>query len=84
MSNLSVWQKIKLVQEWTPVLTFVQTYLATVDPHRKALVVADCCEWLSSKTSTKFDDELVSHVSSLLRSEEGEAFLRWAAEKVGA
>jgi hypothetical protein len=82
--GLSVWQKIRLVHEWAPVFTFVQAYLATVDPHQKAIVVADCCEWLASKTETKVDDELVSHLSSVLRSKEGEAFLRWAVSRMQA
>ena len=84
-SNLSIWEKIRLFQEWAPILTFAQAFLATPDPHRKALVVADACEWLASKTGgTKVDDELVSHLSALLRSKEGEAFVRWVIGKVQA
>ena len=81
--SLSIWEKLRLIQEWAPVLSFAQAFIATADPHEKSLVVADCCEWLASKTTgTTVDDELVSHLSALLRSEEGEAFLRWAIEKV--
>jgi hypothetical protein len=84
-ANLTLWEKIRLFQEWAPVLTFAQAFLATPDPHRKALVVADCCEWLASKTGgTKVDDELVSHLSAVLRSKEGEAFVRWVIGKVQA
>lgn len=84
-SNLSIWDKVRLIQQWAPVLTFAQTFVATPDPHRKALVVADCCEWLAAKTGgTTVDDELVSHLSAILRSEEGEKFLRWAISKVQA
>ena len=84
-SSLSIWEKIRLFQEWAPVLTFAQDFLATPDPHRKALVVADACEWLASKTTgTKVDDELVSHISAVLRSKEGETFVRWVIAKVQA
>lgn len=83
-NQFTVWQKIRLLQEWSPVFTFVQAYLAAADTHQKAIVVADCCEWLSSKTETKLDDELVSHLAAVLRSEEGEALLRWAVSKVQA
>lgn len=84
-SNLSIWEKIRLIQEWAPVLTFAQAFVATTDPHRKALVVTDCCEWLASKTGgTTVDDELVSHLSAVLRSKEGEEFLRWIISKVQA
>ncbi|NDE17075.1 hypothetical protein EBZ80_19315 [bacterium] len=84
-ASLSLWEKLRLFQEWAPVMTFVQAFLATDDPHRKAIVVAECCEWLASKTdATKVDDELVSHISAVLRSDEGEAFLRWVIGKVQA
>ena len=84
-SNLSLWEKLRLIQEWAPVLTFAQAFLSAEDPHRKALVVTDCCEWLASKTGgTTVDDELVSHLSAVLRSKEGEAFLRWVVSKVQA
>ena len=84
-SSLSIWEKIRLFQEWAPVLTFAQAFLATPDPHRKALVVADACEWLASKTTgTNVDDELVSHISAVLRSKEGETFLRLVIAKVQA
>lgn len=81
-NRITIWEKIRLIQEWSPVFTFVQAFVATSDPHRQALVVTDCCEWLASKTDTKLDDEFVAHVSAVLRSKEGEAFLRWAAGKV--
>jgi len=84
-SSLSIWDKIRLVQEWAPVLTFAQAFLATPDQHQKALVVADACEWLALKTTgTKVDDELVSHLAAVLRSKEGETFVRWVIAKVQA
>ena len=84
-SNLSIWEKLRLIQEWAPVLTFAQAFLSTEDPHRKSLVVIDCCEWLAEKSGgTTHDDELVSHLSAVLRSKEGEDFLRWAISRVQA
>jgi hypothetical protein len=81
-SNLSVWDKIRLVQEWYPVVTFVQAVLATPDHHAKAVVVADACEWVASKTQTKVDDELVGHLTAILRSPQGESLLRWVMAKI--
>ncbi len=81
--NLTIWEKIRILQEWSPLVTYVQAFIATPDTHQKSLIVADCCEWLASKsTGTKVDDELVAHLEAVLKSPQGEAFLRWAVAKV--
>lgn len=81
-SSVSIWDKIRIIQEWAPVLTYIRAFTAEKDPHRQALIVADACEWLASKTDTGLDDELVGHLTAVLRSPQGEAFLRWAIRKV--
>jgi hypothetical protein len=82
-SNVTLWDKIRILQEWAPVATYVQAFLSEHDPHRKSLIVADACEWLASKSkNTKVDDELVDHVTAILKSPQGEAFLRWTLAKV--
>lgn len=80
--KMSVWEQIRLVQEWYPLVTYIQAMLATADPHQKAVVVADACEWMASKSQTKVDDELVGHLSAMLKSPQGESFLRWVLAKV--
>lgn len=82
MKEMSVWEKIRILQDWYPLVTYIQALLATNDSHQKAVVVADACEWMASKSETTVDDELVKHLSAVLRSPEGEAFLRWVLEKV--
>lgn len=82
-SNITLWDKVRILQEWAPVATYVQAFLAEHDPHRKSLIVADACEWLASKSkNTKVDDELVDHVTAILKSPQGESFLRWILAKV--
>jgi hypothetical protein len=80
--GLSVWQKIQLVQEWSPVLTYGQSFLAERDTHRKTLIAADFCEWLAEKSGNRVDDELVQHVENILKSPEGESFVRWVVAKI--
>lgn len=81
--SVSIWEKIRILQEWSPVVTYVQAFLAERDPHAKSLIVADACEWLAAKSkNTKVDDELVDHVTAILKSPQGEAFLRWVIAKV--
>lgn len=80
---VSIWDKIRILQEWSPIVTYVQAFLAEHDPHGKALIVADACEWLAAKSkNTKVDDELVDHVTAILKSPQGESFLRWVVAKV--
>jgi hypothetical protein len=81
--KFSLWDKIRLLQEWAPVMTYVQEFLGTEDVHAKTLIVTSACEWLASKsTGTDVDDELVAHVDAILRSSEGEAMLRWVVAKI--
>lgn len=81
-AEMSVWEKLRLLQEWYPLVTFIQAILATNDPHQKAVVIADACEWMASKSQTKVDDELVGHLSAILRSPQGESLLRWVLAKI--
>jgi hypothetical protein len=81
---MSLWEKIRLLQEWSPAATYIQLFLAEDDPHRKSLVVADAFEWVASKTQTDLDDEFVEHVAAVLRSPEGESLLRWLVETVSS
>jgi hypothetical protein len=81
-NSLTIWQKLALVQAWAPLLTFGQRYLAAFDPFAKAVVVSECAEWLASKTDSGLDDELVKHLAALLKTQEGEALVRWAVAKI--
>lgn len=82
-SGITLWDKIRILQEWAPVATYVQAFLAEHDPHAKTLIVADACEWLASKSkNTQVDDELVAQVTAVLKSPQGESLLRWILAKV--
>jgi hypothetical protein len=82
-SSLSLWEKIRFLQEWSPVASYVRAFLVSRDPHKRALVVADACEWLALKTNTPMDDEFVRRLTAVLRSKEGEEMLRWIVAAVG-
>lgn len=81
-AEMSIWDKIKIIQEWSPMVTYIQAFLATNDPHQKALIVADVCEWLAAKSQTKVDDELVGHLTAVLKSPQGESMVRWVMAKI--
>ena len=81
-SRLSIWEQIALLQAWAPLIGYGQRFLNEKDPYKKGLVVSDACEWLASKTQAQVDDELVRHLAGLLRTNDGEALVRWALLQV--
>jgi hypothetical protein len=80
--GLPIWEQIRLLNEWSPLLGFGQRFLAESDIHKRVLIVADAMEWLAAKTSTKLDDELVGHVDEVLRTPQGEAVVRWVVKRL--
>jgi hypothetical protein len=79
---MNIFQKLRLLAEWSPLLTYMQTLAAEDDIHAKAVIVAEALEWVATRTEYEWDDELASHMSDILVSEEGEAFVRWILEKI--
>jgi hypothetical protein len=79
---MNIFEKLRLLAEWSPLLTYMQTLAAEDDIHAKAVIVAEALEWVATRTEIEWDDELSSHVSDILVSEEGEAFVRWILEKI--
>jgi hypothetical protein len=82
-NTLNIWQAIKLLQTWSPLLAYGQRFVNTVDPYAKSVVVAQACEWLASKTDSALDDQLVRHVSDVLKTKEGEALVRFCLLQAG-
>jgi hypothetical protein len=82
--NLNLWQSLMLLQKWAPLLKFGQAYLAETDPYKKAIIVADGVEWLASQTKASIDDELVQRIAALLKTQEGEALVRWVVVQAEA
>ena len=79
---MNIFEKLRLLAEWSPLLKYMQTLAAEDDIHAKAVIVAEALEWVATRTEIEWDDELASHVSDILVSEEGEAFVRWILEKI--
>ena len=81
--KLNLWQSIMLLQKWSPLIGFVQRVAATNDPYTKSVIALEACEWIASQTNATLDDELAKHVAALVRTKEGEAFVKWFLAKVG-
>ena len=79
---MNIFEKLKLLAEWSPLLTFAQELASEEDMHAKAVIVSEALEWVASRTDLEWDDELTSHISDILISEEGEALVRWILDKM--
>ena len=74
---MNIFEKLRLLAEWSPLMTYMQRFAEEGDIHAKAVIVSEAAEWIAGRTDLEWDDELVEHVSDILRSEEGEALVRW-------
>lgn len=79
---LPMFEKLRLLQEWAPLLLYGQRILSTEDDYAKAVIVGDAIEWLAGKSTTKFDDELAKRVVAIVRTKEGEELIRWLVSQV--
>jgi len=83
-ATLNIWQAIRLLQTWSPLITYAQSFLAETDLYRRGIIIAEATEWVASKTDAKADDQLVALLGDLLRTDEGEALVRWCVAQVEA
>ena len=80
-NSLSIWQAMRLLSAWQPVIAYAQRFLAEPDPYRKGIVVAEGLEWVAAKTDSSLDDDLAKLVGDILRTPQGEALVRWGVAK---
>lgn len=81
---MSLFEKLKLLSEWSPLFAQLQIVMAATDAHTRALATVDALQFAAGKTPTEIDDELLEHVESILRTKEGERFFAWIVEKAKA
>jgi len=77
-NKLSIWDQIRLLQAWAPLIGYGQRFVNEIDPYKRGLVVSDACEWLASKTESPIDDQLVRHLAEVLKTPQGESLVRFA------
>jgi len=82
-NSLSIWQQLRLLQAWAPLLSYGQRFVQEIDPYKKGLVVAEATEWLAAKTDTTADDQLVRHLAAVARTKEGEQLIRFCLSLAG-
>jgi len=79
---MTIFDKIRLISEYAPLLTYLQKLSEADEMTDKVSVAADAAEWIATKTELEWDDEVVSLVADILRSDEGSALIEWIVEKM--
>jgi hypothetical protein len=81
-NKLNLWQSLALLQAWAPLIAYGQRFVNEADPYRKSIIVSDAAEWLASKTNATADDQLVRLLADILKTQQGEALVRWCLLQV--
>jgi hypothetical protein len=76
-NNLNIWEQIRLLSAWAPLLSFAQRFVIEPDPYRKSLIVGEAAEWVASRTDSTADDRLVKLAVDVLKTPQGEAMVRY-------
>jgi CHASE3 domain sensor protein len=71
MATLS--EKLRILVEWAPLIGLASEISAATTPLARALRISAALRWMSTKTGTPADDELVNLLEAVLRSDEGQA-----------
>jgi hypothetical protein len=71
-NSLNIWQAIRLLQTWSPLIQYGQRFMAEVDPYKKSIIVAQAAEWLAAQTDSQLDDQLVRRLAAVAQSAQGE------------
>jgi hypothetical protein len=80
---LTIWQALRLLQTWHPLISYGQRFVQAIDPYQKGLIVGEAAEWLASKTDSAVDDQLVRHLSAVAKTAEGEQLIRFCLGLAG-
>ncbi|NBW12100.1 MAG: hypothetical protein EBR82_29125 [Caulobacteraceae bacterium] len=83
-ANLPIFEKLKLLAEWAPLLGRLQAIASAKTPYDQSLAVISAIQWAAGKSNTELDDEALFHLEAVLRTSEGKALFDWAASKVTA
>ena len=79
---MTIFEKLRLLTEYAPILSFLQDLATEDDPHAKAVIAMDAAQWIAEKTDVEWDEELIEKVAAILKSDEGEDLVRWVLETV--
>lgn len=73
----TVSEKLRVLVEWAPLITFASEITASSTPLDRALKISAALRWAAGKTGTEVDDDLVDLIEGVLRTREGEALFNY-------
>lgn len=76
MMPASMLDQVRMMRDWAPLVGFGRRYVAAGNPRERAIVVGDAMEWIASKTASTLDDRFAAHIAAILKTPEGESFVR--------
>lgn len=79
---MGILEKIRLLAEWSPLISYLQSLADEDDVHARVVLVSGMLEFVADRTATEWDDELCKHITEVLTSEEGESLVRWVVEQL--
>ena len=81
-AGLPIFEKLKLLAEWAPLIGRLQSVMDAKTPYDQATAVVKTLQWAAGKSSTSLDDEALFHLEAVLKTPEGQAFFNWVVGKV--
>jgi hypothetical protein len=75
-------EKLRILVEWAPLIGLASEISAASTPLDRALRISAALRWVSLKTNTPVDDELVELLEAVLKSPEGEALFQYGVRLV--
>lgn len=81
-ANMPLFDKLRLLAEWAPLIGRLQAVMDAKTPHEQSLAVVKALQWAAGKSGTEIDDEATMHIEAVLRSPEGKAAFQWAVAKL--
>lgn len=76
--------KLRLLAEYAPLLSIVQSLAVEKDPYNRAMLVMSALDFLAEKSATTVDNEVLRHARAVLGTEEGRAAFSAAVDAVAS
>lgn len=81
-AGLPIFEKLKLLAEWAPLIGRLQAVLDANTPLERATGIVKALQWAAGKSGTTMDDEALYHLEAVLKTPEGQAFFNWVVDQV--
>jgi hypothetical protein len=81
-AGMPLFDKLKLLAEWAPLLGRFQAVMDASSPQEQAVAIVNALQWAAGKSPTELDDEALEHIEAVLKSPEGAAAFAWVVSKV--